>query len=355
MRRCFSLACLLALLPALASADEVFLKGGGKLSGRILSRTDTSVQVDVGAGIITVPMASVVRIEEKRSVLDEYEERAAKVRDDDVQGWLQLARWSLAQQLGTQARRAYERVVALDPQNVEANQALGRVQLDGRWVTEQESYRSRGFVQFEGQWMTPEERDAIVEQRDARYEELARIDAERRARDAEMRAASAEARASEAEAAQYGGIPLWWGGGWPVYGIGPGYAPGYGYGRGHRGRRSSKGSQWPPLGMYPSGPLGMYPSSPLGTWPSFPVGGRLSYPIGPAGNFPIGPSPPGRLSPIGPGRPPGIAPPSGPPGGRSRGGPGRPPGASGSPGVRPSGPPPAAGRSGAVSPPPPPR
>ena len=73
MRHCITLACVLALLPSPARADEVFLKGGGKLSGRILSRTESSVQVDVGAGIITVPMASVVRIEEKRSVLDDYE------------------------------------------------------------------------------------------------------------------------------------------------------------------------------------------------------------------------------------------------------------------------------------------
>ena len=101
------LACALVLLPALALADEVLLKGGGKISGRILSRTDTAVQVDVGAGIITVPMASVLSIEEKRSNLDEYEERAARLSDQDVPGWLQLARWSLGQGLGTQSRRAF--------------------------------------------------------------------------------------------------------------------------------------------------------------------------------------------------------------------------------------------------------
>ena len=88
MRRALILTAVLALLPALASADEVLLKGGGRISGRILSRTDTAVQVDVGAGIITVPMASVLSIEEKRSALDDYEERAAKLRANDVPGWL---------------------------------------------------------------------------------------------------------------------------------------------------------------------------------------------------------------------------------------------------------------------------
>ena len=180
MRRALILTAVLALLPGLAGADEVLLKGGGRISGRILSRTATAVQVDVGAGVITVPMASVLSIEEKRSALDDYEERAAKLRANDVPGWLALARWSLSQGLGTQSRRAYERVLGIEPENVEANQALGRVLVDGRWVTELEVHRARGLVEFEGAWLTPAERDAILVQRDARFNELLRLDAERR-------------------------------------------------------------------------------------------------------------------------------------------------------------------------------
>ena len=289
MRRALILTAVLALLPGLAGADEVLLKGGGRISGRILSRTATAVQVDVGAGIITVPMASVLSIEEKRSALDDYEERAAKLRANDVPGWLALARWSLSQGLGTQSRRAYERVLGIDPENVEANQALGRVLVDGRWVTELEVHRARGLVEFEGAWLTPAERDAILVQRDARFNELLRLDAERRARDAELRAAEAEARAQATvdAAGAVGGIPLWYGGSYVVGGY-PAY--GYGYARPPYGRkpwRNTPGNQWPPLGMYPSHPLGM--------WPSYPIGPAGSFPIGPAGTFPIGPSPPASV------------------------------------------------------------
>jgi len=72
------------LLPAAASADEVFLKGGGQLSGRIVTRTATTVEVDVGAGRIGVPASSVLRIEEGRSPLHEYEERAGRLAAADV-------------------------------------------------------------------------------------------------------------------------------------------------------------------------------------------------------------------------------------------------------------------------------
>jgi hypothetical protein len=230
MRRCAALACVLTLLPALLHADDVILKGGGKVSGRILSRTATSVEVDVGAGTVTVPMSSVVRIDARRSVLDDYHERAEQLAAKDGQGWLQLAKWASSQGLGTQARMAYERVLAVDPGNAEANQGLGRVQLDGRWVTEAESYRARGYIQFEGEWMTPAEQDAILRQRAAtEAAELARLDAERRAQEAEARAADAEARARAAETAVPGnaGYPMYWGGWgpgpsvWPVQPIAP--------------------------------------------------------------------------------------------------------------------------------------
>lgn len=311
MRQAVVLAGLLCCLPASAGADEVLLKGGGRLSGRILARSDTSVQVDVGPGIVTVSMASVLSIEEKRSSLHQYEERVAQLADGDVPGWLQLARWSQQQGLGTQARRAWEHVLAIDAQNVEANLALGRVQLDGRWVTEQEANRARGLVSFEGAWMTPAERDTIIRQRDDRFNELLRLDAERRVRDAEMRAAEAEALAREATRQQStAGIPLWWG---------TGYAyPFYGSGRGHGPRRGPKSSPpaanpWPPLGMYPSTPLGVYPSYPIGSWGSLPIGPAGSFPIGLSGSFPIGPSPPGRAGPA-----PGPSPPARAPHARPR-------------------------------------
>jgi hypothetical protein len=199
MRRCLVVACVLALLPGLAHADDVFLKGGGKVTGRVLSRTANSIEIDIGPGRVTLSMNSVERIEEGRSSLDEYHDRAAALRPGDSGGWLQLARWAAHEGLYTQARVAYERVLDADPGQAEANRALGRVELDGRWVTEEESYRARGYVRFEGAWITSRELDTTLRERAAVAEaERARLDAEQRAREAEARAIEAEARAREA-------------------------------------------------------------------------------------------------------------------------------------------------------------
>ena len=209
-------------VPGFASADEVFLKGGGQLSGRIVSRSAATIEVDVGAGRIGVPVSSVLRIEEGRSALHEYEERAGRLAAGDLEGWVALAQWAESRGLGTQAREAYHRALAVSPDDPRANAALGNVQVNGRWVSEDESYRARGYVQYEGEWITQAEQEAILRERaaeDARDRE--RREAESRVREAEARAEEAEARAREAEAEQASeGIPLWYG-----WGAGPTYWP----------------------------------------------------------------------------------------------------------------------------------
>jgi len=213
------LASGLLLAPVAASADVVYLKGAGKISGRILNQTETSVEIDIGSGRVTVPMSRVDRIEKKRSALDEYDDRTAALGPRDRAGWLALAQWASGEGLGVQAKRAYEKVLAIAPNDPEANRALGRVELDGRWVTEDEAYRARGYVRFEGEWITPAEHEAILRERAAEdAKRLAEAESEARARDAEARALEAEARAEEAEARaaeQSAGIPVW-------YGWGPG-------------------------------------------------------------------------------------------------------------------------------------
>ena len=226
MRTLF-LALAAVVLPTAASADEVFLKSGGQLSGRIVSRTATTIEVDVGAGRVGVPASSVLRIEEGQSALQEYEDRAGRVPAGDVEGWIALGEWASARGLGTQARQAYQRALSAAPDDPRANTALGNVQIGGRWLSEDEAYKAQGYVRYEGEWITPAEHEAILRERAAEADQERQRESESRVREAEERAEEAEARARQAEAeaaeAQQAseGIPLWygWGGGpgtWPT-------------------------------------------------------------------------------------------------------------------------------------------
>ena len=211
-----SAAWLLFLWPSSVLADEVVLRGGGKVTGIIVERTADAIVLETAPGRVSVPLDRVASVRSTDSDLATYEQRAAKLAPNDAAAWAALARWAKGRDLRTQAREAYERVLALDPENHEANQALGRVEHDGRWITEEEANRANGLVPFEGGWVTPAERESIRRERATESAEaLAVREAQARAREAEARAREAEARAGEAESGgqgaeeSYGGIPLW--------------------------------------------------------------------------------------------------------------------------------------------------
>lgn len=218
---------IIALVAAPAFADDIYLRGGGQITGQIIEQTDDSVTVDIGGGTISAAMSSVVKIEKNNSPLQEYRERAAKIPAGDAEAWRELARWATGYSLSSQAREAYRKVVAVLPEDEEANKALGMVQLNGKWVTEEEGYRARGYVQFEGKWMTPAEQQSIVAERQAQQ---ARAEADREANAAKVQEIEAQQQADQKRQEEerdrldannnsyYNPNTVYWG-----WGAGPGY------------------------------------------------------------------------------------------------------------------------------------
>lgn len=222
-----ALTLLAVLLPSVVTADEVFLKGGGRLEGVVVEQDAKSVVIETGPGRVTVPRSRVQRIVSGSAALTTYRGRASRLAAADTVGWLELALWARERDLTTQAQEAFERVVALDPSNAVAQRALDRESVGGQWLPRDEAMRARGLVEFEGRWVSREEREAAIEERateqaaknDAEQAERRKVEAEARIREAEARAREAEAKAraaeAEAEATKTGGIPLplgGWGG-----------------------------------------------------------------------------------------------------------------------------------------------
>jgi len=71
---------------AVATADEVWLKGGGRLVGDVREKRANAVVLDVGAGTVTLPLSRVERIVSSTVAITEYRERAAKLAATDVAG-----------------------------------------------------------------------------------------------------------------------------------------------------------------------------------------------------------------------------------------------------------------------------
>jgi len=221
------LAVVIGLAAPAAWADQIFLRGGGILSGEVVEQTATTVVIEVGPGRMTLPAERVLRVARSQSDLAVFRQRAAALGPDTPAAWLELARFAESRGLLTQAREAYEQVLAADPANAAANAALGRENVDGRWLAREDANRARGLVSFEGMWVSPAEREAYLAERaaDQRSRELA-LEASARAREAEARARTAEADARRAEAAAQGTS----GGYAGDWGYGGGYAPVYGGG-----------------------------------------------------------------------------------------------------------------------------
>ncbi len=228
MTRAILATALLAAAPW-AAADEVWLKGGGRIVGEVVERTPDTVRVDVGPGTVAFPMARVDRIVSSSSRLAEYRERAARLSPNDVQGWLALAAWADQNDLRTQARAAWQQVLLVQPSNAMAQKGLGNVFQAGQWMGYEDAMRARGLVEYDGAWMSPAEREnrlrlAAAESAALRENAIAdaRVaEAEARAREAEARAHAAEVDAARAADYNDGGIPLDY-----VYGAG-GYFPPY--------------------------------------------------------------------------------------------------------------------------------
>jgi hypothetical protein len=253
----------LATVAAPLDADEVFLVGGGKLSGIVVSQDDKTVVLETGPGRVSVPAARVTRIARSAGPLARYRDRASHLSEGDAEGWLDLGFWARANDLETQAREAFQQVVRIMPNHRLAQEALGNVEVNGTWMSRDDGFRARGFVFFDGQWMSPVEHAAALQLREAEAREaMARREAALRIREAEARARQAEAEARMAEASdEYpeGSIPWPW-----VWGTGIGVVPHdpildppfvdrppRGHGRGHGHGHGHGGAGKPPINPRP--------------------------------------------------------------------------------------------------------
>lgn len=205
---------LTASLTSALGADEIHLVGGGRISGEIVERTASRIVLETGPGRVTLPMSRITKVVVSPSALSEFRARARGLAPGDAAGWAALAEWALQRDLATQAREAYQRVVAIDPGHAQANAGLGRALVDGRWLSEEESYRAQGLVLLDGAWVTPSERELALRERSAadlfERESAARVrEAEARARAAEAEAQRAEAEAASADQPAEYGLPYW--------------------------------------------------------------------------------------------------------------------------------------------------
>jgi hypothetical protein len=151
-------AALLLLTLAAAPADEVELTSGTVVEGKVQDLGD-SIRVVRSNGSATYPKSMVRKITPKKTVEEIYEEKARDLKDADLDGHLQLARWCSQQKLAKESLLEFKRVLALNPDHEEARTAAGFQKINGKWLSEEEANAAKGLVKHKGKWTTPEQRD----------------------------------------------------------------------------------------------------------------------------------------------------------------------------------------------------
>lgn len=186
-----------------AHADVIHLQDGGRYRGTIVKETAREVTIETLAGKVVVQRRDIASIEKEESVQQAFARREAEVRaksDPDVH--VALGRWAKEKGLEAEARRCFERAIALDAYHREAREALGHRYHQGRWYTEEEYRRVvQGLVEWDGKWVTPEDRaryeQGFIKDADGtwvRPEDLARRAEEERLRREQADQAAAPAR-----------------------------------------------------------------------------------------------------------------------------------------------------------------
>ncbi len=99
LRRLGIASILLALAALPLRADEIELKNGRRVEGKVVARTASSVRIQVASGVIELPRSQVVGITERATADELYAEKAAAIRYDDPAALDELASWAEANRL----------------------------------------------------------------------------------------------------------------------------------------------------------------------------------------------------------------------------------------------------------------
>ena len=132
-----------------AQADVFMLRSGGHIDGDLMNadqnpRTSYVIAVS-GGGQITLEAAVVEKVQTPRPELAEYE-KMRRQSPDTVEGQMKLAEWCRDQGLKEQRKTALERVLILDPEQLEARRLLGYHKVKDQWMTHDEEMADKGYV-----------------------------------------------------------------------------------------------------------------------------------------------------------------------------------------------------------------
>lgn len=148
------LAC--SVLGGTVLADDIVLRDGRTLVGRVMSTADGKTVVRRPWGEVTFVASKIVSVTEKRWALDDYEEMTANLPETPA-ARMTVAKWCKKKGLVPEMKHELGLVIATEPDHAAARALLGHVRVEGKWMTRAAARRALGLVRRGGKWVTREE------------------------------------------------------------------------------------------------------------------------------------------------------------------------------------------------------
>ena len=132
----FAFACLLIfLLSTAVQGDVIHTTDGRKITGKIIREDADTVTIKARyGGEIEIDRLDIERIERGDLPEEIYEKKAKALKKDDAQGHYELGLWCRKNGLSAQAKREFEKAIAIDPEHEAVRKVLGYLKREGKWV-----------------------------------------------------------------------------------------------------------------------------------------------------------------------------------------------------------------------------
>lgn len=151
-RRSVGVACWFALAVSTAQGDIIHLKDGKKIEGKITVQASDVVTIETKFGPMDVKRALIDKIETQRLPEEEVKARIEEAGSDPAKLW-EVAVYARDKKMTKRFKEIAEKVISFDAKHKFANEALGRVEYEGRWYTpeELEQYKTKFAADMQAQ------------------------------------------------------------------------------------------------------------------------------------------------------------------------------------------------------------
>ncbi len=126
---------LLALLATPLIGDQIYLKDGKRIDGKIVAEHPDRVEIKLASGEVkTVPRSEIGMIKKASAAEGDFKKRLAALEKDDLGAHLDLAAWCAENRLRRQRTIVLKRAIKIDKDCPEAQRAMVKVWNGSKWV-----------------------------------------------------------------------------------------------------------------------------------------------------------------------------------------------------------------------------